>query len=219
MGKAIGGHAREAPLTQREAPPAQREAPPAEPAGPEAAEGPFAVGGWLARQRELRGIRLEELAAMTRLPVRSLERLEAGAFDGQQDGFVRGFVRTVAVAIGLDPEDAVARLLAEPELSRRRRLPDPRRVAVAAIGLAAACAAVLAVLELTRARAPAPPAPREAPLGRRDAIRALAVEHRLLAEDPAAVLMQPLPAGSTGPRRDPSTPLGAAVVAEPVEPD
>jgi hypothetical protein len=156
---------------------------------------------------------------MTRLPVRSLERLEAGAFDGQQDGFVRGFVRTVAVAIGLDPEDAVARLLAEPELHRRRRLPDPRRVAVAAIGLAAACAAVLAVVELTRAPAPAPVTPTEAPLVRRDAIRALAVEHRLLAEDPAAVLLPPLPAGPREPRRDPSTPLGAAAEAPPAEPD
>jgi hypothetical protein len=111
MGKAIGGYAREDSLTA----PLRREA----------VDGSFAVGGWLAKQRELRGIRLEELAAITRLPVRSLERLEAGAFDGQHDGFVRGFVRTVAVAIGLDPEDAVARLLAEPELKPRRRLPDP----------------------------------------------------------------------------------------------
>jgi hypothetical protein len=179
----------------------------------EAVDGSFAVGGWLAKQRELRGIRLEELAAITRLPVRSLERLEAGAFDGQHDGFVRGFVRTVAVAIGLDPEDAVARLLAEPELKQRRRLPDPRRVALAAIGLAAGCAAVLAVLELTKAPAPAPAPQAEAVLVRRDAIRALAVEHRLLAEDPAVVLLPPLPAGPSDPVRDPTTPLGAASAA------
>jgi hypothetical protein len=199
MGKAIGGYAREDSLTA----PLRREA----------VDGSFAVGGWLAKQRELRGIRLEELAAITRLPVRSLERLEAGAFDGQHDGFVRGFVRTVAVAIGLDPEDAVARLLAEPELKPRRRLPDPRRVALAAIGLAAAFAAVLAVLELTSAPRPAEAPQPEVVLVRRDAIRALAVEHRLLAEDPAVVLLPPLPAGGSDPLRDPTTPLGAASVA------
>ncbi len=205
MGKAIGGHAREAPLT--------------EPAGPEAPEGPFAVGGWLAKQRELRGIRLEELAAITRLPVRSLERLEAGAFDGQQDGFVRGFVRTVAVAIGLDPEDAVARLLEEPELQQRRRLPDPRRVGLVAVGLAAACAAGLAILELARASAPVPAPRAEAVLVRRDAIRALAVERRLLTEDPAVVLLPPLPAGPSVPQRDPTIPLGALEPAAPAEPN
>jgi hypothetical protein len=196
MGKAIGGYAREDSLTA----PLRREA----------VDGSFAVGGWLAKQRELRGIRLEELAAITRLPVRSLERLEAGAFDGQHDGFVRGFVRTVAVAIGLDPEDAVARLLAEPELKPRRRLPDPRRVALAAIGLAAAFAAVLAVLELTSAPRPAEAPQPEVVLVRRDAIRALAVEHRLLAEDPAVVLLPPLPAGGSEALRDPTKPLGAA---------
>jgi hypothetical protein len=185
----------------------------------EAVDGSFAVGGWLAKQRELRGIRLEELAAITRLPVRSLERLEAGAFDGQHDGFVRGFVRTVAVAIGLDPEDAVARLLAEPELKQRRTLPDPRRVALVAIGFAAVCAAVLAVAEWSRAPAPVEASEPVATLVRRDAIRALAVEHRLLAEDPAVVLLPPLPAGGNDPLRDPTTPLGAASAAPPLTPE
>lgn len=78
------------------------------------------IGRWLARQRELRGIDLHELSARTRIPHRSLERLEAGAFDGNPDGFVRGFVRTVALDLGLDPDDAVARMLSEPELERRR---------------------------------------------------------------------------------------------------
>jgi len=147
---------------------------------------------------------------MTRLPVRSLERLEAGVFDGQHDGFVRGFVRTVAVAIGLDPDDAVARLLAEPEQRRRRRLPDPRRIALVAVGLAAIGAATAAVVEFGRSRVPVATAPSEAVLVRRDAVRALAVEYRLLAEDPAAVLLPPLPAAPSGPPRDPSKPLGAA---------
>jgi len=59
-------------------------------------------------------VSLDELAELTRIPRRSLERLEDGAFDDQADGFARGFVRTVAEALGLDAEEAVMRLLGEP---------------------------------------------------------------------------------------------------------
>lgn len=72
------------------------------------------IGSYLARQRRLRGISLEELADRTKLPIRSLERLESGAFDGAPDGFARGFVRSVAGALGLDVDEAVMRLLREP---------------------------------------------------------------------------------------------------------
>ena len=61
MGKAIGGLPEEAPL-----------------AGVDAEES-FALGAWLARQRELRGISREELSTLTRLPMRSLERLDKKA--------------------------------------------------------------------------------------------------------------------------------------------
>jgi transcriptional regulator with XRE-family HTH domain len=76
------------------------------------------VGRYLARQRRLRGVSLEDLASATRIPRRSLERLESGAFDRQSDGFARGFVRTVAQALGLDVEDAVMRLLGEPAFAK-----------------------------------------------------------------------------------------------------
>lgn len=69
------------------------------------------IGAYLARQRQLRGISLEELEAETRIPRRSLARLEAGAFDGHSDAFARGFVRAVAGALGLDTEEALLRLL------------------------------------------------------------------------------------------------------------
>jgi len=72
------------------------------------------IGDYLKRQRQLRGISVEDLAATTRIPLRSLERLEAGYFDGISDGFVRGFVRTVALALGLDADQTVARMLDEP---------------------------------------------------------------------------------------------------------
>jgi hypothetical protein len=175
MGKAIGGLPEAAPLA------------------PEAAEESFALGSWLARQRELRGISREELASLTRLPMRSLERLEAGAFDGQQDGFVRGFVRTVALAIGLDPDDAVARLLAEPAAHPRRSAPDPRRMALVAGGAVAALVLALALVQWVHApEAPSVPA-EEAPLVRRDPVRALAIERGLLGDEPAGAPVEPLP--------------------------
>jgi hypothetical protein len=195
----------------------------AKPSGvPGQGEEVFALGAWLAKQRQLRGIRLEELAALTRLPVRSLERLEAGVYDGQQDGFVRGFVRTVAVAIGLDPEDAVARLLDEQDARLATRLPDLRRVAVAAVGLAGALALTLALWEFARAPAAGEGRAPETVLVRRDAVRALAVERGLLSEQPAgagppAVLLpEPLPAPAAEPEESvapgpgPDAPLGAA---------
>ena len=46
----------------------------------------------------------------TRIPIRSLARLEAGVFDAEPDGFARGFVRTVAIALGLPPDETVARM-------------------------------------------------------------------------------------------------------------
>jgi hypothetical protein len=79
------------------------------------------IGEYLRRQRILRGMSAEELADLTRIPLRSLERLENGQFDGETDGFVRGFVRTVAVALGLDTDDTVARMLQEPEASAWQR--------------------------------------------------------------------------------------------------
>ena len=83
------------------------------------------IGAYIARQRALRGISLEELALLTRIPRRSLERLESGAFDADPDGFVRGFVRTVSIAIGLDPDDTVTRMLVEPDpRGKRSRIPN-----------------------------------------------------------------------------------------------
>ena len=81
--------------------------------------GPQPIGAYLATQRRLRGITLEELAAETRIPLRSLERLESGFFDAATDGFIRGFVRTVAEALGLDPDETLNRTLEEPGQGQR----------------------------------------------------------------------------------------------------
>jgi cytoskeletal protein RodZ len=136
------------------------------------------IGAYLARERQLRRISLDELSVATRVPRRSLERLEAGAFDEVRDGFSRGFVRAVALALGLPPDETVARMLPEvhagARLPRRRpQLPGGRillPVGVAALGL-------LLWWAFGRPLLPAPP-PDEPPqlLYRRDAVRELAAE-------------------------------------------
>lgn len=160
--------------------------------GPDEADAPKppSIGRYLARQRKLRGMELDEVVALTRVPRRSLERLESGAFDGLSDGFVRGFVRTVAVAIGLDPDETVARLLAEPELGPRRRWPRVRVLIGIAVGIslfAAMCAVVVVSLgssgpELESSDSAGRSA-NEPGLVRRDPVRALAEERRALRQD------------------------------------
>ena len=135
----------------------------------------FSIGGYLAAQRRLRGLSLEELEAATRIPLRSLARLEAGAFDRQHDAFVRGFVRTVAVAIGLDPVDTMVRMLAGEAALRGRTGASPLRTA--AFGVAAlAAGAVLGIagrLDVSRVAALLV-RPAEAPIVRRDSVVELA---------------------------------------------
>ncbi|HEU4428595.1 MAG TPA: helix-turn-helix transcriptional regulator [Myxococcota bacterium] len=110
------------------------------------------IGRYIAQQRRLRGIDLEELSARTRIPRRSLERLEAGAFDRSPDGFSRGFVRTVAEAIGLDADDAVARMLPEPDAAQ---LGPPRAALWIVGGIVVALVAGAILIVRTRAHAPA----------------------------------------------------------------
>ena len=93
------------------------------------------IGEYLRRQRVLRGMSTEELASITRIPLRSLERLEGGQFDGETDGFVRGFVRTVANALGLDADDAISRMLHEPQPSAWERHSSGRGVKQGLVGV------------------------------------------------------------------------------------
>ena len=166
-------------------------------------ESVISVGAYLSRQRRLRGLSLDELEAATRIPRRSLARLEAGAFDRLQDAFVRGFVRTVAGAIGVDPGDTLVRMLeaeAGPSLARRTRPWRALGLALlAAFGLAACGAGALALagrddgagaparsapdpaadpsaeaLVAAEAAAPAPPPQEPAATLRRDPVRVLA---------------------------------------------
>ena len=161
-------------------------------ASPEAPVEVCSIGAYLASQRELRGISVEELATQTRIPLRSLQRMEAGVFDGDVDGFVRGFVRTVAEALGLDPEDTLARTLVEPGGPERRAVRSYlslRRVLLAA-GLVAGAAGAIAAFN---ALPPSETLDRDVRGGserivRRDPVRALAEAQGALGSPPESTL-------------------------------
>ncbi len=65
---------------------------------------------YLVSARKQRSMTIHEIAGVTRIPVRSLERLESGLFEElPADVFVRGFLRSYARCVGLDAEDTIRR--------------------------------------------------------------------------------------------------------------
>jgi len=68
---------------------------------------------WLRAGRSQRNMRLEDVARITKIQVRILEKLEAGTIktgDGMPaEVFVRGFVRSIAKCLGLDEAEALRR--------------------------------------------------------------------------------------------------------------
>ncbi len=68
------------------------------------------VGQYLRKRREAQGMSVEEIARTTRVPVSSVERIEANQFDELPgEVFVRGFLTSYARAVKLRPEDVLAR--------------------------------------------------------------------------------------------------------------
>ncbi len=66
-------------------------------------------GESLKREREMRGVALEEISAATRIATRFLQAIENERWDQLPGGvFNRGFVRAVARYLGLDEENTVA---------------------------------------------------------------------------------------------------------------
>ena len=73
-------------------------------------------GRYLSRQRELRGLSRDEIAASTKIPPTLVAALE----DGQPDRlpervFVLNYIRAYASAIGLSPDEALNRFHEIPE--------------------------------------------------------------------------------------------------------
>jgi cytoskeletal protein RodZ len=84
------------------------------------------IGTFLRREREDRGLSLDEIADVTRIPSQSLALLEEGRFESLPgDPFVRGFLRAYARALGVKTDDVLARYSIEVRL--RDVLPLPPR--------------------------------------------------------------------------------------------
>ncbi len=84
------------------------------------------VGSTLRRQRETRRMGLVEVSRVTRIPVATLEAIEQNHFDDLPgEVFVRGFLKSYAQAVGLVPEEIVARYAS----SRRVAIVTPLPVA------------------------------------------------------------------------------------------
>lgn len=68
------------------------------------------LGTWLARERAGRDVGLEEIATSTRVPQATLRAIEADAHDRlPAPVFVKGFLRSYALYLGLDPKRVLAR--------------------------------------------------------------------------------------------------------------
>src|ERR1700721_1863461 len=66
-------------------------------------------GESLKREREMRGVTLDEISGATRIATRFLKAIETEQWDQLPGGvFNRGFVRAVARYLGLDEENIVA---------------------------------------------------------------------------------------------------------------
>ena len=107
-------------------------------------------GERLQREREMRGITLEEIADSTKIGTRSLRALEQENFDQLPGGiFNKGFVRAYARYLGIDEEQAVTDFLAaagDPEQPLPTPFPKVRPAASGSGGRS--WAAVLALASL-----------------------------------------------------------------------
>lgn len=66
-------------------------------------------GEHLKREREMRGVSLEEVSAATRISTKFLEAIESGQWDELPGGaFNRGFIRSASRYLGLNDESMVA---------------------------------------------------------------------------------------------------------------
>jgi len=85
-----------------------------------------AFGERLQREREMRGITLEEMSESTKISSRCLRALETEEFDKLPGGiFNKGFVRAYARHVGIDEDQAVADFIAASGGEKDQPLPDP----------------------------------------------------------------------------------------------
>ena len=94
-----------------------------------------AFGERLQREREMRGITLEEMSESTKISARCLRALETQEFDKLPGGiFNKGFVRAYAHHVGIDEDQAVADFIAASGGEKDQPLPDPPVPRAVALG-------------------------------------------------------------------------------------
>src|SRR5437868_7654095 len=72
------------------------------------------LGSRLRAARERRGVSLRQIAGATKISVSALEALEHNDLSRLPGGiFSRAFVRSYALEVGLDPEEAIQEFLAQ----------------------------------------------------------------------------------------------------------
>lgn len=75
-----------------------------------AAAARLSLARWFATGRQAKGMSIDEVARITKIQHRALERIESGQHEGlPAEVFVKGFVRSFARAIGLDEQEALLR--------------------------------------------------------------------------------------------------------------
>src|SRR4051794_20560842 len=76
------------------------------------------IGRYLKRTREGKAMSVEEVSRATRIPVASIERIEADHFDDLPgEVFVRGFLKAYARAVALSVDEVLARYTASRRVS------------------------------------------------------------------------------------------------------
>lgn len=78
-------------------------------------------GAYLKTQRESKGIRLEEIASITKIHLHSLEMLEASRWEAlPPEPFIRGFIIAYAKYVGLAPKETLERYF---DATGKRKIP------------------------------------------------------------------------------------------------
>jgi len=92
-------------------------------------------GERMQREREMRGVTLEEISESTKISSRCLQALEEEEFDKLPGGiFNKGFVRAYAHYLGIDEDQAVADFVVASGGEQEQPLPDPPVPRAVALG-------------------------------------------------------------------------------------
>ena len=93
-----------------------------------------AFGRYLLRERELRGLSPDVVARVTRLAPAVIEAIESGEPDRMPPrGYLVGYLRSYAGAVGLDPDDVVLRYQEAAGIEEPEAAPGPARAGARSI--------------------------------------------------------------------------------------